>query len=111
MYDKVVAGVGVPQLSAIYNVYEKAKEYNVAVIADGGIKLSGDIVKAIASGAGAVTLGSLLAGTEEAPGEEIIFQGRKFKILSRNGKSFCHETWWKKERYFQSEAKICPRRN
>ena len=76
---RVVAGVGVPQLSAIYNVYEKAKEYNVAVIADGGIKLSGDIVKAIASGAGAVMLGSLLAGTEEAPGEEIIFQGRKFK--------------------------------
>ena len=72
---RVVAGVGVPQLSAIYNVYEKAKEYNVAVIADGGIKLSGDIVKAIASGAGAVMLGSLLAGTEEAPGEEIIFQG------------------------------------
>jgi IMP dehydrogenase len=76
---RVVAGVGVPQLSAIYNVYEYAKSQNVAVIADGGIKLSGDIVKAIASGAGAVMLGSLLAGTDEAPGEEIIFQGRKFK--------------------------------
>ena len=82
---RVVAGVGVPQLSAIYNVYEKAKEYNVAVIADGGIKLSGDIVKAIASGAGAVMLGSLLAGTEEAPGEEIIFQGRKFKSYQGMG--------------------------
>lgn len=69
---RVVAGVGVPQLSAIYNVYEYARTQNVAVIADGGIKLSGDIVKAIASGAGAVMLGSLLAGTEEAPGDEII---------------------------------------
>lgn len=68
---RVVAGVGVPQLSAIYNVYQVAQKHNVSVIADGGIKLSGDIVKAIASGAGAVMLGSLLAGTDEAPGEEI----------------------------------------
>ena len=76
---RVVAGVGVPQLSAIYNVFEYAKTKNVAVIADGGIKLSGDIVKALASGASAVMLGSLLAGTDESPGEEIIFQGRTFK--------------------------------
>lgn len=101
---RVVAGVGVPQLSAIYNVHEKAKEYNVAVIADGGIKLSGDIVKAIASGAGAVMLGSLLAGTEEAPGEEIILQGRKFKSYQGMG-SLSAMKRGGKERYFQSEAK------
>ena len=101
---RVVAGVGVPQLSAIYNVYEYAKYKNVAVIADGGIKLSGDIVKAIASGAGAVMLGSLLAGTDEAPGEEILFQGRKFKTYQGMG-SLSAMKRGGKERYFQSEAK------
>ncbi|WP_299182315.1 IMP dehydrogenase [uncultured Chryseobacterium sp.] len=101
---RVVAGVGVPQLSAIYNVYEYAKSENVTVIADGGIKLSGDIVKAIASGAGAVMLGSLLAGTDEAPGEEIIFQGRKFKSYQGMG-SLSAMKRGGKERYFQSEAK------
>ncbi|MCW3160350.1 IMP dehydrogenase [Chryseobacterium oryctis] len=101
---RVVAGVGVPQLSAIYNVYEYAKSKNVAVIADGGIKLSGDIVKAIASGAGAVMLGSLLAGTDEAPGEEVIFQGRKFKTYQGMG-SLSAMKRGGKERYFQSEAK------
>lgn len=101
---RVVAGVGVPQLSAIYNVYEYAKSKNVTVIADGGIKLSGDIVKAIASGAGAVMLGSLLAGTDEAPGEEIIFQGRKFKSYQGMG-SLSAMKRGGKERYFQSEAK------
>lgn len=101
---RVVAGVGVPQLSAIYNVYEYAKKKNVAVIADGGIKLSGDIVKAIASGANAVMLGSLLAGTEEAPGEEIIFQGRTFKSYQGMG-SLSAMKRGGKERYFQSEAK------
>ncbi|MGL6039192.1 MAG: IMP dehydrogenase [Soonwooa sp.] len=101
---RVVAGVGVPQLSAIYNVYEYAKKKNVAVIADGGIKLSGDIVKAIASGASAVMLGSLLAGTEEAPGEEIIFQGRTFKSYQGMG-SLSAMKRGGKERYFQSEAK------
>ncbi|EJL72046.1 IMP dehydrogenase [Chryseobacterium populi] len=101
---RVVAGVGVPQLSAIYNVYDYAKSQNVAVIADGGIKLSGDIVKAIASGAGAVMLGSLLAGTDEAPGEEIIFQGRKFKSYQGMG-SLSAMKRGGKERYFQSEAK------
>ncbi len=101
---RVVAGVGVPQLSAIYNVFEYAKSKNVAVIADGGIKLSGDIVKAIASGAGAVMLGSLLAGTDEAPGEEISFQGRKFKSYQGMG-SLAAMKRGGKERYFQSEAK------
>ncbi|QOR73462.1 IMP dehydrogenase [Cruoricaptor ignavus] len=101
---RVVAGVGVPQLSAIYNVYEFAREKGVSVIADGGIKLSGDIVKAIASGAAAVMLGSLLAGTDEAPGEEIIFQGRKFKSYQGMG-SLAAMKRGGKERYFQSEAK------
>ena len=101
---RVVAGVGVPQLSAIYNVYEYAKSKNVTVIGDGGIKLSGDIVKALASGASAVMLGSLLAGTDEAPGEEIIFQGRKFKSYQGMG-SLAAMKRGGKERYFQSEAK------
>ncbi len=101
---RVVAGVGVPQLSAIYNVYEYAKSQNVAVIADGGIKLSGDIVKAIASGANAVMLGSLFAGTDQAPGDEIIFQGRKFKSYQGMG-SLAAMKRGGKERYFQSEAK------
>ncbi len=101
---RVVAGVGVPQLSAIYNVYDYAKSKNVSVIADGGIKLSGDIVKALASGANAVMLGSLFAGTEEAPGEEIIFQGRKFKSYQGMG-SLAAMKRGGKERYFQSEAK------
>ncbi len=101
---RVVAGVGVPQLSAIYNVFDYAKTKNVAVIADGGIKLSGDIVKALASGASAVMLGSLLAGTDEAPGEEIIFQGRTFKSYQGMG-SLSAMKRGGKERYFQSEAK------
>lgn len=101
---RVVAGVGVPQLSAVYNVAEYARKRNVTVIADGGIKLSGDIVKALASGASAVMLGSLLAGTEEAPGDEIIFQGRKFKSYQGMG-SLSAMKRGGKERYFQSEAK------
>ena len=101
---RVVAGVGVPQLSAIYNVFEYAKSQDVAVIVDGGVKLSGDIVKELASGASAVMLGSLLAGTDEAPGEEIIFQGRKFKAYQGMG-SLSAMRRGGKERYFQSEAK------
>ena len=99
---RVVAGVGVPQLSAIANTYEYARKKNVSVIADGGIKLSGDIVKAIASGAGCVMLGGLLAGTEEAPGEEIIFQGGKFKTYQGMG-SLSAMKRGSKDRYFQSE--------
>ena len=82
---RVVAGVGVPQLSAIHDVYNYAKTRNVSIIGDGGIKLSGDIVKAVAAGANLVMLGSLFAGTDEAPGEEIIFQGRKFKAYQGMG--------------------------
>lgn len=101
---RVVAGVGVPQLSAIYDVHEYAKTRNVSIIGDGGIKLSGDIVKAIASGANVVMLGSLFAGTDEAPGEEIIFQGRKFKTYQGMG-SLAAMKRGSKDRYFQSDAK------
>ena len=101
---RVVAGVGVPQLSSIYDVHEYAKTRNVSVIGDGGIKLSGDIVKAIASGANVVMLGSLFAGTEEAPGEEIIYQGRKFKTYQGMG-SLAAMRRGSKDRYFQSDTK------
>lgn len=101
---RVVAGVGVPQLSAIYDVASYAKTKNVAVIGDGGIKLSGDIVKAIASGASCVMLGSLFAGSEEAPGEEVIFQGRKFKTYQGMG-SLSAMRRGSKDRYFQEDAK------
>ena len=105
---RVVAGVGVPQLSAIYDVYEYAKTRNVSVIGDGGIKLSGDIVKAVAAGANLVMLGSLFAGTDEAPGEEIIFQGRKFKAYQGMG-SLAAMRRGSKDRYFQSDAnKLVP---
>ncbi|MFA7616080.1 MAG: IMP dehydrogenase [Moheibacter sp.] len=101
---RVVAGVGVPQLSAIYDVAKYSKTKNVSVIGDGGIKLSGDIVKAIASGANCVMLGSLFAGTEEAPGEEVIYQGRKFKSYQGMG-SLSAMKRGSKDRYFQSDAK------
>ena len=76
---RVVAGIGVPQITAVYDVARVAQKHNIPVIADGGIKYSGDIVKALAAGANVVMLGSLLAGCEEAPGETEIFQGRSFK--------------------------------
>ena len=76
---RIVAGIGVPQITAIMDSASEAKKANVPVIADGGIRYSGDIVKALAAGASAVMIGSLLAGTEEAPGEMIIYQGRKYK--------------------------------
>jgi len=82
---RVVAGIGVPQLEAISQTADVAKEYGIPVIADGGIRYSGDIVKAIAAGANAVMLGSLLAGTEESPGREIIIGGRKFKVYRGMG--------------------------
>lgn len=101
---RVVAGVGIPQLTAVNDVFEYCKSQNVAVIADGGIKLSGDIVKAIAAGANCVMLGSMFAGTEEAPGEEIIFNGRKFKTYVGMG-SIAAMKRGSKDRYFQAEAK------
>ncbi len=82
---RIVAGVGVPQITAIYEAYSVAKEYGVPVIADGGIRYSGDIVKALAAGASVVMLGNLLAGTEEAPGETIYYQGRAYKVYRGMG--------------------------
>ncbi len=82
---RIVAGVGVPQLTAIRWAYEVAKEYGVPIIADGGIKYSGDIVKALAMGAHSVMLGNLLAGTEEAPGETVYYQGRAYKVYRGMG--------------------------
>lgn len=100
---RVVAGVGVPQISAINDVYEVCKDRGVGVIADGGIKLSGDIVKAIAAGADCVMIGGLLAGTEEAPGEEIIFEGRRFKVYVGMG-SLAAMKRGSSDRYFQKES-------
>ena len=76
---RVIAGVGVPQLSAIYGAASVARKYGIPVIADGGLRYSGDIVKALAAGGDCVMIGSMFAGTEEAPGETIIYNGRKFK--------------------------------
>ncbi|WP_319372241.1 IMP dehydrogenase [uncultured Ilyobacter sp.] len=100
---RVVAGVGVPQISAINDVYEVCKERGIGVIADGGIKLSGDIAKAIAAGADCVMIGGLLAGTEEAPGEEIIFEGRRFKVYVGMG-SLAAMKRGSSDRYFQKES-------
>ncbi len=82
---RIVAGVGVPQLTAIRWAYEVAREYGVPIIADGGIKYSGDIVKALAMGASSVMLGNLLAGTEESPGETVYYQGRAYKVYRGMG--------------------------
>ncbi|AOA03637.1 MAG: IMP dehydrogenase [Carnobacterium sp.] len=97
---RVVAGVGVPQLTAIYDAAEVAREYGRTIIADGGIKYSGDIVKAIAAGGHAVMLGSMLAGTDESPGEFEIFQGRRFKTYRGMGSLGAMEKG-SSDRYFQ----------
>lgn len=97
---RIIAGVGVPQLSAIYNVTNAVKGSNIPVIADGGIRYSGDIVKAIAAGADSIMAGSLLAGVEESPGETIIYQGRKFKLYRGMG-SIEAMLKGSKDRYFQ----------
>lgn len=101
---RVVAGVGVPQITAVNDVYEVAKKKNIPVIADGGIKLSGDIVKALAAGASTVMLGSILAGCKEAPGEEVIYQGRKFKVYVGMG-SLSAMKRGSADRYFQGAIK------
>lgn len=97
---RVVAGVGAPQLSAVYETYKAIKDTGVPIIADGGIRFSGDIVKALAAGADSVMIGSLLAGTEEAPGEMILFEGRKFKSYRGMG-SVEAMNMGSKDRYFQ----------
>lgn len=101
---RVVAGIGVPQITAVYDVAKVAQKHNIPVIADGGIKYSGDIVKALAAGANVVMLGSLLAGCEEAPGETEIFQGRSFKVYRGMG-SLGAMACGSKDRYFQEGAK------
>ena len=97
---RIVAGVGLPQLSAVYEAAKALKGSGVCVIADGGIRFSGDVVKAIAAGADSVMIGSLLAGTEEAPGEVIIYEGRKFKSYRGMGSLEAMEDG-SKDRYFQ----------
>ncbi|MDK2950961.1 MAG: dehydrogenase [Kosmotogales bacterium] len=101
---RVIAGIGVPQITAIRNCSQAAKKYNIPVIADGGIKYSGDIVKAIAAGADSVMLGNLLAGTEESPGEKIIFKGRSYKVYRGMG-SIDAMKKGSSDRYFQEENK------
>lgn len=101
---RVVAGIGVPQITAVYDVACAAAKYDIPVIADGGIKYSGDIVKALAAGANVVMLGSLLAGCEEAPGETEIYQGRQFKVYRGMG-SLGAMACGSKDRYFQEDAK------
>ena len=101
---RVVSGIGVPQISAIMDCYEVAKEYGVPVIADGGIKYSGDITKAIAAGANVCMMGSMFAGCDEAPGEFELFQGRKYKVYRGMGSISAMENG-SKDRYFQEGAK------
>ena len=101
---RVVAGVGVPQLSAVYDVYSALKGTDIPLIADGGLRYSGDVVKALAAGGSSVMIGSLVAGTEESPGETIIFNGRKFKSYRGMGSLEAMENG-SKDRYFQSDTK------
>ncbi len=101
---RVVAGVGVPQITAIYDCATEARKAGKTIIADGGIKFSGDIVKALAAGGHVVMLGSLLAGTTESPGETEIFQGRRFKVYRGMGSIAAMEKG-SKDRYFQEDAK------
>ena len=101
---RVVAGIGVPQISAVMDVYEVAKQYGIPVIADGGIKFSGDITKAIAAGADVCMMGSMFAGCDEAPGDFELFQGRKYKVYRGMGSIAAMENG-SKDRYFQTDAK------
>ena len=101
---RVVAGIGVPQISAIMNAYSEAEKYGIPVIADGGIKYSGDLPKAIAAGADVIMVGSLLAGCEESPGESEIYQGRRFKVYRGMGSLAAMEKG-SKDRYFQENAR------
>ncbi|MFC4602053.1 IMP dehydrogenase [Cohnella hongkongensis] len=105
---RIIAGIGVPQITAVYDCATVAREYNVPIIADGGIKYSGEITKAIAAGASCVMLGSLFAGTEESPGESEIYQGRRYKSYRGMG-SIGAMKEGSKDRYFQeNESKLVP---
>ena len=101
---RVVAGIGVPQISAVMDCYEAAKEYGIPVIADGGIKYSGDLTKAIAAGANVCMLGSMFTGCDEAPGDFELFQGRKYKVYRGMGSIAAMENG-SKDRYFQTDAR------
>jgi len=101
---RVVTGIGVPQITAVANCAEVAKEYDIPIIADGGIKYSGDTTKAIAAGANVVMIGSLFAGTEESPGEEELYEGRRFKVYRGMGSMPAMQAG-SKDRYFQEDSK------
>jgi IMP dehydrogenase len=101
---RIVAGIGVPQISAIMDCYAVAKEYGIPIIADGGIKYSGDMTKAIAAGGNVCMMGSIFAGCEESPGEFELFQGRKYKVYRGMGSIAAMENG-SKDRYFQTDAK------
>ncbi|GGE48107.1 inosine-5'-monophosphate dehydrogenase [Pullulanibacillus camelliae] len=101
---RVVAGVGVPQITAIYDCATEANKHGISIIADGGIKFSGDMVKALAAGGHAVMLGSLLAGVEESPGQKEIYQGRQYKVYRGMGSVGAMESG-SKDRYFQEDQK------
>lgn len=101
---RIVAGIGVPQITAIMDCYSVSKKYDIPIIADGGIKYSGDIVKALAAGGSTVMLGSIFAGCTESPGEEEIYQGRKFKVYRGMG-SLASMKKGSGDRYFQENAK------
>ena len=101
---RVVAGIGVPQITAIMNCYDAAKKYDIPIIADGGIKYSGDITKALAAGGSVCMMGSIFAGCDEAPGEFELYQGRKYKVYRGMGSIAAMENG-SKDRYFQENAK------
>jgi len=103
---RVVTGAGVPQITAIAEAYRATKDSGVPIIADGGIKYSGDVVKAIAAGAASVMMGSMLAGTEESPGESILAEGRRFKLIRGMGSLTAMQDG-SADRYFQ-EGEISP---
>lgn len=100
---RVVAGIGVPQMTAIMECAEEARKWNIPIVADGGIKYSGDVTKALAGGADSVMIGSLFAGTEESPGETILFQGRSYKVYRGMGSIEAMKEG-SKDRYFQAEV-------
>ena len=108
---RIIAGVGVPQITAIMNCARAAHQHDVPVIADGGIKFSGDVTKAIAAGADSIMIGSLFAGTNESPGETVIFQGRSYKVYRGMGSLEAMKEG-SKDRYGQAaiqlESKLVP---
>ena len=105
---RIVAGIGVPQVTAVFDSAEVAAKHNIPIIADGGIKFSGDLTKAIAAGANVIMVGSLLAGCEESPGVEEIYQGRRFKVYRGMGSIAAMENG-SKDRYFQeANRKLVP---